>query len=253
MRVPLDRHRRARPAGVGPRRLARLRCVPGPLAAAVLACLVALGAAACGTGGYSKGGDVARGRQLFTKNCASCHTLAAANASGVIGPNLDDAFAADRSQGFHASSIQQIVADQIRLPLQGIGTKAGKVTPTGTPVMPANIVRGRDVTDVAAFVAACAGNQNAPACRPTQGGKVTATDGKTIFQQAGCVNCHTLKDAGSTGTVGPNLDQKRPPKSLVVERVTNGRGAMPAFGTNGTLTPAQIQAVADYVASVAGK
>ena len=51
--------------------------------------------------------------------------------------------------------------------------------------------------------------------------------------------------------MGPNLDQAKPPESLVIDRVTNGKGAMPSF--KGKLTPAQIQAVAKYVSSVAGK
>jgi cytochrome c6 len=235
-----------------------------PLVAGALAISLALAAAACGTGGYSNGGDVARGKQLFSTvfdaghgqkySCATCHTLAAAGASGVIGPNLDNAFSADRKQGFAASSIQQVVADQIRLPLQGLNVGSLKnVSPTGTTVMPAGLVKGQDVTDVAAFVATCAGNSAASAC--TAGGKITATDGKTIFTSAGCTGCHTLKDAGSTGTVGPNLDQKKPPKSLVIDRVTNGKtgplGTMPSFKDK--LTAQQIDAVAAYVASVAGK
>ena len=77
-----------------------------------------------------------------------------------------------------------------------------------------------------------------------------AADGKGIFT-ANCGGCHTLADAGTTGTVGPNLDQAKPPKALVVDRVTNGKGVMPPF--KGTLTDAQIEAVADYVSSVAGK
>ena len=81
--------------------------------------------------------------------------------------------------------------------------------------------------------------------------KGLASLGKTIFLTAGCTGCHTLKDAGSTGTVGPNLDQKKPPESLVVQRVTNGKGAMPSFKSK--LTAKQIRAVAKYVSSVAGK
>ena len=68
--------------------------------------------------------------------------------------------------------------------------------------------------------------------------------GKELFTK-GCGSCHTLADAGTTGTVGPNLDQAKPPKDLVVDRVTNGQGAMPPF--KGTLSDAEIQAVADYV------
>lgn len=69
--------------------------------------------------------------------------------------------------------------------------------------------------------------------------------GKAVFLSAGCKACHTLKDAGATGTVGPNLDQKKPPASLVVDRVTNGKGAMPSF--SGQLSPKQIADVAAYV------
>ena len=53
--------------------------------------------------------------------------------------------------------------------------------------------------------------------------------GKAVFASAGCGGCHTLEDAGSSGQVGPNLDSSQPAHDLVVERVTNGMGAMPAF------------------------
>jgi cytochrome c oxidase subunit I len=74
--------------------------------------------------------------------------------------------------------------------------------------------------------------------------------GKQVFASAGCGGCHTLKDAGSGGTVGPNLDQAKPSLALVVQRVTHGKGAMPSF--QGQLTAAQIQAVAKYVSASAG-
>jgi mono/diheme cytochrome c family protein len=61
--------------------------------------------------------------------------------------------------------------------------------------------------------------------------------GKKIFETAGCKGCHTLKDAGATGTVGPNLDQKKPPLDLVIDRVT--------FGSQ--LSEMQIADVAAYV------
>jgi uncharacterized membrane protein len=75
--------------------------------------------------------------------------------------------------------------------------------------------------------------------------------GKVVFQSSGCVTCHTLVDAGATATVGPNLDAARPPASLVVERVTNGQGNMPPFRSK--LSKADIDAVAAYVSTVAGR
>jgi mono/diheme cytochrome c family protein len=75
--------------------------------------------------------------------------------------------------------------------------------------------------------------------------KGDAVAGKKVFASAGCASCHTLKDAGATGTVGPNLDQKKPPLDLVVDRVTNGKPPMPAF--SGQLSQKQIADVAAYV------
>ena len=86
---------------------------------------------------------------------------------------------------------------------------------------------------------------------PQPGADADVVAGKEVFESAGCVGCHTLADAGATGTVGPNLDEAKPPASLVVDRVTNGKGVMPSF--SGQLTPKQIADVAAYVSSVAGK
>jgi cytochrome c553 len=78
-----------------------------------------------------------------------------------------------------------------------------------------------------------------------------AVAGKEVFLgESGCSGCHTLADAGSTGTIGPNLDAVKPSDGKVVSQVTNGGGGMPAFGDS--LTEQQIQDVAAYVSSVAG-
>jgi mono/diheme cytochrome c family protein len=91
------------------------------------------------------------------------------------------------------------------------------------------------------------GQQPAPPPSPTPSapsGEPAA--GKVVFTQvAGCGSCHTLADAGSTGTVGPNLDEAKPSFDLVVERVTNGKAPMPSF--KGQLSPKQIEDVAAYV------
>ncbi len=76
-----------------------------------------------------------------------------------------------------------------------------------------------------------------------------AVAGKEVFLgESGCSGCHTLADAGSTGTIGPNLDAVKPSSGKVVSQVTNGGGGMPAFGDK--LTEQQIQDVAAYVSSV---
>jgi cbb3-type cytochrome c oxidase subunit III len=194
--------------------------------AAVLVVATALLAAGCGTGGIASGGDQSTGKKLFLSKCAGCHTLADAGSHGTVGPNLDDAFGYSRRQGFKQVTIEQVVRDQIEL---------------ASGAMPKNLVTGGDADSVATYVAAVAG-------KPVAGKQ--ATSGKDIFV-ANCGSCHTLKDAATSGNVGPNLDQLKPSEAIVHRQVTNGGSAMPAF--KGTLTPAQITAVAKYVSSVAGK
>ena len=65
-----------------------------------------------------------------------------------------------------------------------------------------------------------------------------------------CAICHTLKDAGATGAVGPVLDELRPDEERVVAAVRGGIGAMPSFAA--TLSDAQIRALARYVAKASG-
>ena len=191
--------------------------------------------AGCGTGGKaSSTADPQNGKKLFLSSnaqCAACHVLADAGSKGTVGPNLDDAFAADRAQGFKESTIENVVLDQIR---------------EANLPMPKNLVKGQDAVDVAAYVASVAGTGNANAKPPSQLGN----DGKTIFQSE-CASCHTLAAAGTHGTIGPNLDQLKPSETIVAHQVEVGGGVMPAF--KGTLTAAQIAAVAKFVASSAGK
>lgn len=68
--------------------------------------------------------------------------------------------------------------------------------------------------------------------------------GKPVFV-ANCGTCHTLADAGTTGTIGPDLDESQPDLELVVDRVTNGQGLMPAFGDS--LSEEEIANVSAYV------
>ena len=77
------------------------------------------------------------------------------------------------------------------------------------------------------------------------GGEGDAAAGEEVFAANGCGSCHTLEDAGASGSVGPNLDESQPSFELAVDRVTNGAGAMPAFGDS--LSEGQIRDVAAYV------
>jgi mono/diheme cytochrome c family protein len=83
------------------------------------------------------------------------------------------------------------------------------------------------------------------------GGQTANAEGKLIFTQ-NCGTCHTLKDAGTNGQVGPVLDQVKPDKQRVLNAIKKGglgSGTMPANIVSGK----EAEAVAEYVSSVAGK
>lgn len=102
-------------------------------------------------------------------------------------------------------------------------------------------------------LAGCSGGKTVSPKPQTVEGKVPTTPeakgdpaaGKQVFDTAGCKGCHTLKDAGATGKVGPNLDEAKPSLELVLDRVHNGKGVMPSF--SGQLSEKQIADVAAYV------
>ncbi len=210
----------------------------------------ALALAGCGTGGYTSGGSQGAGKQLFVQACGGCHVLADAGTAGTVGPNLDDAFAQARESGMTSATFTQVVKGQIEYPITDTSTGAPGMPGIDTTLPHCDDVegdafcvedQGQAASDIATYVGAVAGT-GATAEKPT--------DGKTIFAQT-CGSCHTLADAGTTGTVGPNLDAAKPSHALVVDRVTNGQGAMPSF--KDSLDEAQIQAVAEYVSGAAGK
>ena len=91
------------------------------------------------------------------------------------------------------------------------------------------------------------GTTTAPGTTTEAGGATGggAAAGEAVFASAGCGGCHTLQAAGSSGAVGPNLDDAKPDHALVVDRVTNGKGVMPSFSDQ--LDEQQIQDVAAYV------
>jgi len=122
---------------------------PGVVAVSVIVILgfgIALPAVVLARGGEHKtkqapgGVDLttaeAHGRELFAQNCATCHTLRAANAVGRVGPNFD----------------------QLRPPKVLVLDAIAKGRARGQGQMPAGLLAGPDAQDVAAFVAATAGH-----------------------------------------------------------------------------------------------
>ncbi len=103
----------------------------------------AVAVSGCTNAGSSSTSDPIAGKQLFVKNCGSCHTLARAGTKGNVGPNLDDAFRVARQERWGDDSIRGVVLGQIGFPGKG-------------GVMPANLVTGQDAQDVAEYVSAVA-------------------------------------------------------------------------------------------------
>jgi mono/diheme cytochrome c family protein len=157
------------------------------VALAVLA-VGAVAVSGCGT----TTADEARGRTLFVQKCGVCHVLAEAGTSAQAGPNLDDAFAAAREAGEGGKTIEGIVKAQVENPRPSTDNPAVS--------MPADIVSGQDLDDVAAYVGTWAG---VPGAAPP---KVPGGPGAQVFANNGCGGCHTFAAAGSGGVTGPNLD-----------------------------------------------
>jgi mono/diheme cytochrome c family protein len=111
------------------------------LLAALAALLVGLVAAGCGRAHEN---DLVNGKTLFVQKCASCHTLERANAQGVVGPNLDEAFEVALREGMTKTTVEGVVRRQI-------------ANVRRNSEMPPNLVKGNDARDVAAYVAAVAG------------------------------------------------------------------------------------------------
>ena len=120
----------------------------------------------------------------------------------------------------------------------------------GLGLLGAGCLDGTETTATADTVVGELPSSNAPAADlPALKLTGDAAAGKTVFT-ANCGACHTLADAGTSGAVGPNLDQAKPSKELVVTNVTNGKGGMPPFGKS--LTAQQIADVAAYVVQSTG-
>jgi mono/diheme cytochrome c family protein len=208
---------------------------------AALAATVALVLAASGCGTSSA--DEERGRTLFVQKCGTCHALAQAGTTAQIGPDLDHAFAAARAVGQTDDTVEGIVVAQVENPRPSTANPAVS--------MPANIVTGQDLEDVAAYVGEYAG---VPGAAPPE---VAGGPGAQVFANNGCGGCHTLAAASSGGTVGPNLDEVLPgmsaamvEQSIVDPNAEIAKGfppdVMPATYKQ-TLTPKELEDLVQYL------
>jgi cytochrome c553 len=127
----------------------------------------------------------------------------------------------------------------------GVGTAEKEVNPAGSSSTPTTGSTSEPTTS---------GSTEAT----TGGGTTTGTSGggnasfpasaKPTFAKT-CGACHTLADAGTSGNVGPNLDDLKPDEATVANQIEHGGGGMPP----GLLSGQDLKDVAAYVAAVAGK
>jgi mono/diheme cytochrome c family protein len=222
-----------------------------PVLAALCAVALALPLAACGRDEP----DLSNGKAQFVEKCGSCHELGRAGTAGTQGPSLDAAFQTALRDGIDRDTVEGIVHDQI-------------LHPRRNSIMPAGLVKGDDARDVSAYVGYAAARSGDDQGALATAGLAQAKTGEQIFTAAGCAGCHTFSPAGSSGTIGPNLDdlaaaagEREPGKSAeeyVRESLTNpeaflaeGFGnAMPSY--EGRLTDEQIQALVDYLLTNGG-
>jgi mono/diheme cytochrome c family protein len=172
--------------------MSKLPNLTRPLLVLAVLGAIALPASGCGT----STADVERGRALFVQKCGTCHAMAEAGTTAQIGPDLDDAFAAAREVGENDSTIEGVVEAQVEFPRPAISNRG--------PTMPANVVEGQDLEDVAAYVGLYAG---VPGAAPP---KVPGGPGAQVFANNGCGGCHVLAAAKSGGVTGPDLDEVLP-------------------------------------------
>ena len=171
---------------------------PTRLLALAVVVAVALTASGCGTGST----DEERGRVLFKQKCGTCHSMAQAGTTATIGPDLDDAFGPARASGQGEGTIEGVVASQIENPRPSNDNPAVS--------MPADIVTGQELDDVAAYIGMYAG---VPGAAPP---RVPGGPGAQVFANTGCGTCHTLAAANSGGATGPNLDETLPGQSTAM-------------------------------------
>ena len=228
----------------------------GIVAAGLLASLIATGACA------SDDEDLVAGKEAFLEACASCHTLERAGSQSPIGPNLDVAFQRALTDGFGRESIEGAVHEQILNP--------AKVPPDSRAYMPPEIFTGEKARNVAAYVAFAAARPGEDQGLLAEAGRSDAEPGtgEFVFLEGGeggaqaCGQCHTLEAAGTSATIGPELDshlQSVTEEQLRTDIVEPGSEIAAGFGDGimpddygETLTEEELDLLVEYLLEVGG-
>ena len=226
--------------------------------------MLAAGLSACESDNVDPSADLVAGKKAFAEKCGSCHELERVGTTGATGPNLDDAFRQALVDGFGRDTIRGIVADQIKHPAD---------VPEDSPAyMPADLVEGRLVEDVAAYVAMAAARPGEDEGKlATAGGRAQvpkdAPLGLKLFvagkdDAQACGSCHALAAAQTQATTGPDLDTalkgmsvKELEKAIVdpSAELTPGFSDLMPKDYGEALTAMELQELAKYILEQAGR
>jgi mono/diheme cytochrome c family protein len=110
-----------------------------------------------------------------------------------------------------------------------------------------NTLDEEQLVNVASYVARCAGVE---LTKKKPADCVGPPEGPQAVFASSCGSCHVLAEAGTQGTIGPNLDETKPGLEEAIAQITNGGGGMPAFEDQ--LTEEQIREIAQYIVESAG-
>jgi mono/diheme cytochrome c family protein len=181
--------------------------------AAVIA-LMAIAVSGCGRGGDA---NLVAGKDLFVEKCGSCHTLARAGTTGLQGPDLDEAFGPAREDGLGEETVKGVVERQIANVLRGSG-------------MPADLVTGEDAENVAAYVAAVAGQAGedqgrlAAAGKPETSSEPISAEGGTLQMDADPSGALAFASTRALAPPGPleilSLNESPIPHNIALEEAS---------------------------------
>ncbi len=169
--------------------------------------------------------QIARGQEIFARNCASCHGLEAQGTA--VAPSLIGVGAA--AVDFQVSTGRMPAAEQ------------GPENVRKPPVLDTS-----QTLEVAGYIASLAGGPAIPSPEQVSTAGADVAVGQELFI-ANCAQCHNFVGAGGALTYGkfaPALTQATP--TQIYEAMLTGPEAMPVFNDT-TMTPMNKRDIIAYV------